>query len=159
MVMPRSIHIREQAIGNQQALTAASWRDEIDEHIKNDQLNCDKAKFATEQAKAILRDARSADNKATAQQALKVANDALMAADNSKRCSKVSRANAVAPLLEAGQLGFCHGNDDLITELLGFPNAAHDDLVDAFCQGVIWLQNQHWRGSGSTAARPLLFSR
>jgi phage terminase large subunit-like protein len=47
----------------------------------------------------------------------------------------------------------------LITELLGFPNAAHDDLVDAFCQGVIWLQNQHWRGSGSTAARPLLFSR
>ena len=73
--------------------------------------------------------------------------------------SKVSRAHAVAPLLEAGQLGFCHGNDDLITELLGFPNAAHDDLVDAFCQGVIWLQNQHWRGSGSTAARPLLFSR
>ena len=80
------IHIREQAIGNQQALTAASWRDEIDEHIKNDQLNCDKAKFATERAKATLRDARSADNKATAQQALKVANDALMAADNSKRC-------------------------------------------------------------------------
>ena len=73
--------------------------------------------------------------------------------------SKVSRAHAVAPLLEAGQLGFCPGNDDLITELLGFPNAAHDDLVDAFCQGVIWLQNQHWRGSGSTAARPLLFSR
>ena len=27
----------------------------------------------------------------------------------------------------------------------GFPNAAHDDLVDAFCQGVIWLQNQHCR--------------
>ncbi|MCP9907973.1 terminase [Cyanobium sp. BA5m-21] len=73
--------------------------------------------------------------------------------------SKVSRAHAVAPLLEAGQLGFCPGNDDLITELLGFPNAAHDDLVDAFCQGVTWLQNQHWRGSGSTAARPLLFSR
>jgi len=73
--------------------------------------------------------------------------------------SKVSRAHAVAPLLEAGQLGFCPGNDDLITELLGFPNAAHDDLVDAFCQGVIWLQNRHWRGSGSTAARPLLFSR
>jgi predicted phage terminase large subunit-like protein len=73
--------------------------------------------------------------------------------------SKVSRAHAVAPLLEAGQLAFRSGNDDLITELLGFPNAAHDDLVDAFCQGVIWLQNQHWRGSGSAAARPLLFSR
>ena len=74
--------------------------------------------------------------------------------------SKVSRAHAVAPLLEAGQLGFCQGgNDELITELLGFPNAAHDDLVDAFCQGVIWLQNQHWRGNGRATPRPLLFSR
>ena len=74
--------------------------------------------------------------------------------------SKVSRAHAVAPLLEAGQLGFCQGsNDELITELLGFPNAANDDLVDAFCQGVIWLQNQHWRGNGRATPRPLLFSR
>jgi len=74
--------------------------------------------------------------------------------------SKVSRAHAVAPLLEAGQLGFCQGgNDELITELLGFPNAAHDDLVDAFCQGVIWLQNQHWRSQGRATPRPLLFSR
>ena len=73
--------------------------------------------------------------------------------------SKVSRAHAVAPLLEAGQLGFCPGNDDLITELLGFPNAAHDDLVDAFCQGVIWLQNRHWRGQGKAPPRPLVFSR
>ncbi|MCF8140126.1 MAG: phage terminase large subunit [Cyanobium usitatum Tobar12.5m-G36] len=73
--------------------------------------------------------------------------------------SKVSRAHAVAPLLEAGQLGFCPGNEDLITELLGFPNAAHDDLVDAFCQGGIWLQNRHWRGQGKAPPRPLLFSR
>jgi predicted phage terminase large subunit-like protein len=67
--------------------------------------------------------------------------------------SKVSRAHAVAPLLEAGQLGFCPGNDDLITELLGFPNAAHDDLVDAFCQGVIWLQNQHWLSADNEVDR------
>jgi predicted phage terminase large subunit-like protein len=73
--------------------------------------------------------------------------------------SKLSRAHAVAPLLEAGQLGFQAGNDALITELLGFPNAAHDDLVDAFCQGVIWLQNRHWRGQGKAPPRPLLFSR
>ncbi|WP_368412187.1 hypothetical protein [Synechococcus sp.] len=49
------------------------------------------------------------------------------------------------PCLRPANWASAAGNDDLITELLGFPNAAHDDLVDAFCQGVIWLQNQHWR--------------
>jgi predicted phage terminase large subunit-like protein len=73
--------------------------------------------------------------------------------------SKVSRAHAVAPLLEAGQLAFRSGNEALISELLGFPNGAHDDLVDAFCQGVIWLQTQHWRSKGKATPRPLLFSR
>lgn len=73
--------------------------------------------------------------------------------------SKVSRAHAVAPLLEAGQLAFRSGNEALISELLGFPNGAHDDLVDAFCQGVIWLQSQHWRSQGKATPRPLLFSR
>jgi predicted phage terminase large subunit-like protein len=73
--------------------------------------------------------------------------------------SKVSRAHAVAPLLEAGQLAFRSGNDALVSELLGFPNGAHDDLVDAFCQGVIWLQTQHWRSQGKAPPRPLLFSR
>jgi hypothetical protein len=31
--------------------------------------------------------------------------------------------------------------------------------VDAFCQGVIWLQNQHWRSQGKATPRPLLFCR
>jgi len=73
--------------------------------------------------------------------------------------SKVSRAHAVAPLMEAGQLAFRGGNEALISELLGFPNGAHDDLVDAFCQGVIWLQTQHWRSQGKATPQPLLFSR
>ena len=73
--------------------------------------------------------------------------------------SKVSRAHAVAPLLEAGQVGFQRPTEALQSELLSFPTGAHDDLVDAFCQGVIWLQQQHWRGRGrSEPPRPLLFS-
>ncbi|MCP9812353.1 terminase [Synechococcus lacustris] len=73
--------------------------------------------------------------------------------------SKSSRAHAAAPLMEAGQLAFNPGNDELINELLGFPNAANDDLVDAFCQGVIWLQNKYWRANSRGTPMPLLFSR
>jgi len=73
--------------------------------------------------------------------------------------SKSSRAHAAAPLMEAGQLAFNPGNDKLINELLGFPNAANDDLVDAFCQGVIWLQNKYWRANSRGTPLPLLFSR
>ena len=73
--------------------------------------------------------------------------------------SKVSRAHAVAPWLEAGQVGFHRPTEALQSELLSFPTGAHDDLVDAFCQGVIWLQQQHWRGRGRREPpRPLLFS-
>ena len=73
--------------------------------------------------------------------------------------SKVSRAHAVAPWLEAGQVGFHRPTEALQSELLSFPTGAHDDLVDSFCQGVIWLQQQHWRGRGrSKPPRPLLFS-
>ena len=73
--------------------------------------------------------------------------------------SKVSRAHAVAPWLEAGQVGFHRPTEALQSELLSFPTGAHDDLVDAFCQGVIWLQQQHWRGRcRSEPPRPLLFS-
>ena len=73
--------------------------------------------------------------------------------------SKSSRAHAAAPLMEARQLAFNPGNDELINELLGFPNAANDDLVDAFCQGVIWLQNKYWRANSRGTPLPLLFSR
>ena len=63
---------------------------------------------------------------------------------------RIGAADAVIPLLSESSIQ---------SELLGFPTGAHDDLVDAFCQGVIWLQQQHWRGRGrSEPPRPLLFS-
>ena len=49
----------------------------------------------------------------------------------------------------------------LIEELLAFtPRGGVDDQVDAFCQGVIWIETQFWRGRGYAAAPvPMVFSR
>ena len=80
------MHIREQAICDQPTLTAAIWRDEIEEHLKTDRLNCDHAKSVAEQALATLRNAQDTDSKTMAQQALTMSNDALMVANTSKRC-------------------------------------------------------------------------
>lgn len=54
---------------------------------------------------------------------------------------KEARANAVSPLFEAGNVYLPHPNmcswvDDLIEELVSFPNAAHDDLVDMTTQAL-----------------------
>lgn len=54
---------------------------------------------------------------------------------------KEARANAVSPLFEAGNVYFPHPNmcpwvEDLIEELVSFPNAAHDDLVDMTTQAL-----------------------
>jgi predicted phage terminase large subunit-like protein len=75
--------------------------------------------------------------------------------------SKASRAHAVAPLLEAGQVRFAHKADSLIEELLAFsPRGGVDDQVDAFCQGVLWIEAQFWRGRGyGTSPVPMVFSR
>jgi predicted phage terminase large subunit-like protein len=75
--------------------------------------------------------------------------------------SKASRAHAVAPLVEAGQVRFARKADSLIEELLAFsPRGGVDDQVDAFCQGVLWIEAQFWRGRGySTAPVPMVFSR
>ena len=75
--------------------------------------------------------------------------------------SKASRAHAVAPLVEAGQVRFHSRSASLQEELLGFsPTCGVDDQVDAFCQGVLWIEGQYWRSrSGSTAPVPMLFSR
>ncbi len=75
--------------------------------------------------------------------------------------SKASRAHAVAPLVEAGQVRFHRRSESLIEELLAFsPRGGIDDQVDAFCQGVLWIEGQYWRGRGhSSAPLPMVFSR
>jgi predicted phage terminase large subunit-like protein len=77
------------------------------------------------------------------------------------RGNKASRAHAVAPLLEAGQVRFAAKAQSLIDELLAFsPKNGVDDQVDAFCQGVLWIEAQHWRSRGlGRAPVPMLFSR
>ncbi|MEI7666740.1 MAG: terminase [Synechococcaceae cyanobacterium ELA263] len=75
--------------------------------------------------------------------------------------SKASRAHAVAPLMEAGQVRFHRRSESLIEEMLAFsPRGGIDDQVDAFCQGVLWIEQRYWRGRGSSQAPvPMLFSR
>ena len=54
---------------------------------------------------------------------------------------KEARANVVQPLAEAGNVhlpGFEPWTGDLIEELAGFPNATHDDQVDALPQAITW---------------------
>lgn len=54
---------------------------------------------------------------------------------------KEARANAVEPLFEAGNVYFPHPLmaswvEDLVDELVSFPNAAHDDFVDMTTQAL-----------------------
>ncbi|MEK4085621.1 phage terminase large subunit [Psychrobacillus sp. FSL K6-1415] len=61
---------------------------------------------------------------------------------------KEARANAVSPLFEAGNVYLPHPNmcawvEDLIEELVSFPNAAHDDLVDMTTQALNQLYSNN----------------
>lgn len=68
--------------------------------------------------------------------------------------SKYARANAVAPILEAGNVHLPAGDiamfdpDSLIDESASFPNGAHDDQVDATSQALAVLMLD---GSGAQA--------
>ena len=63
--------------------------------------------------------------------------------------NKHMRVNRVAPHVKNGQVIFGSRLDpaalrdpnrgDLVSELLDFPLGRHDDMVDAFTQGVIWI--------------------
>lgn len=60
---------------------------------------------------------------------------------------KVTRANAITPALEAGQVKFpveelAKWFGTFSDELLGFPRSPNDDIVDAFTQGVTKLLNK-----------------
>jgi hypothetical protein len=75
------------------------------------------------------------------------------------RGSKELRAHAVAPLLEAGQVGFHHRAEPLTEELPRFPKGTKD-LTDAFCHGALWLEERYWKGLGvQQAPVPMLLSR
>lgn len=55
---------------------------------------------------------------------------------------KMSRANAVLPQVEAGNVALLEGepwHDEFKGECAGFPNATYDDIVDALSQGLIDL--------------------
>jgi phage terminase large subunit-like protein len=75
------------------------------------------------------------------------------------RGSKETRAHAVAPLVEAGQIRFHHRAQPLAEEAIRFPKGSKD-LVDAFCHAALWLEGRYWRAQGiQPLATPLLISR
>ena len=56
---------------------------------------------------------------------------------------KISRVYAASPMIESGRVWIPIGKpwaDDLITELLQFPNAAHDDQVDAMTMAIHYMK-------------------
>lgn len=58
---------------------------------------------------------------------------------------KFSRAAAISPMIEAGNVFLPERSSwasALIEEAAAFPNAAHDDQVDALSQGLAWLRSR-----------------
>ena len=75
------------------------------------------------------------------------------------RGSKETRAHAVAPLVEAGQIRFHHRAQPLVEEAVRFPKGSKD-LADAFCHGALWLEGRYWKAQGiQPVVTPLLVSR
>jgi len=60
---------------------------------------------------------------------------------------KVSRANAVSPLVESGRVCVPESAAwlaDFIEEITSFPAAPHDDQTDAVCQGLNYMRGSGW---------------
>jgi len=58
---------------------------------------------------------------------------------------KISRANAVTPMVESGRVFFAYESapylKDLLDELEEFPNVEHDDQVDSFTQALNYMKS------------------
>lgn len=71
---------------------------------------------------------------------------------NPGKADKITRAHAATPFVEAGRVylmesGKTRGQpvswtDELMSQLMSFPNALHDDSVDAFTQALIFLRDR-----------------
>ena len=59
---------------------------------------------------------------------------------------KVARVNASTPILESGRVYVPNKPfaKDLIDEAMSFPNAAHDDQVDAMVMAILYLK-ESWK--------------
>jgi phage terminase large subunit-like protein len=60
---------------------------------------------------------------------------------------KVSRVNAVSPLIESGRVWIPHEKtwaQSLFLEAVSFPNGAHDDQVDAMVMAIHFMR-ESWR--------------
>lgn len=65
--------------------------------------------------------------------------------------SKEARAQAVAPMCEAGRVvlpNVSTWSSDLVDELAAFPTGAHDDMVDAFVHAMTYAMRATAGGSG-----------
>jgi predicted phage terminase large subunit-like protein len=63
----------------------------------------------------------------------------------SPETDKVTRLYATQPRFESGSVHFPEAAswlDDLISELLGFPEARHDDQVDSISQALAWIEKR-----------------
>ena len=63
---------------------------------------------------------------------------------------KISRAQAVTPLIESGRVFLPQSvgwREDFIDEFAAFPNAAHDDSVDSLTQALNYLRGNCTGGS------------
>lgn len=69
---------------------------------------------------------------------------------------KVNRAQVISPLVETGMVKFHHKHTLLYDEMVAFPNAAHDDMVDAFIYCCFLLNGSGARLDGKKS--PMLTS-